>query len=542
MRRKETKMIKAKKGLLIALFAALMIFAFGATSAFAADEYTANGVVWTDNFQTVTIDGTQYATTLEQGSNGMIHASFAIEGGSTYNAYFYDLTGAKLFDAAGGKVDAPRTFASYTANLAKGATLYVQTQKPAYFTGSWTSYTAAPLTHYNAIVKTETVTTAAKGDTVVIEPEITVSNPKTPDGTSNYPYLLGEDPTGTVTLTSGTAAAAAGWYVDEAKAGNEFASKNTYDGKEHTVLYYDADADSITYEKKNTRTGEWEAVSAITFKDAVGSADADRYRAQVTKTTTSGSTTTTTTAPVPAHGGQAIIVNPSVKDPTFGFMWSGATAGTAYDLTDQDVTDPTAFVELKTKGEDADAETLMAFFKDLYNIEVKENAGNAKVQQWTIQPKILEDADVTALNEKYATLLTNYGKGAITKTDPQFKLTTDTKFTSAFVEVSTANFKADHIYFTEAPNVTIKAKKIKKKAKSFTVEAVADSGNAITYKISSPSKKITMDSATGKITIAKKLKKGKYNVKVYAQTEAGNGYAAAYTYDNYAEILIKIKK
>jgi hypothetical protein len=107
------------------------------------------------------------------------------------------------------------------------------------------------------------------------------------------------------------------------------------------------------------------------------------------------------------------------------------------------------------------------------------------------------------------------------------------------VHFTTAASKFDHIYFTEAPNMTYKYKVIKKKAKSFTVAAVADSGKTVTYKIDSPSKKITIDSATGKIKVAKKLKKGTYKVKVYAMTAAGEGY--------YAEsvdrtLTIKIKK
>jgi hypothetical protein len=102
--------------------------------------------------------------------------------------------------------------------------------------------------------------------------------------------------------------------------------------------------------------------------------------------------------------------------------------------------------------------------------------------------------------------------------------------------------KQDHIYFTEAPvKVTYKAKALKKKAKSFSVAAVADSGKTVTYKMNSSSKKIKIDSATGKITVAKKTKKGTYKLKVYAMTEAGSGYAAAYTYQP-MQITVKVTK
>jgi len=52
--RREMKMIKAKKGLIITLFAAMMVFAFGATSVFATDD---TGYTWSSKCATVD-DGT----------------------------------------------------------------------------------------------------------------------------------------------------------------------------------------------------------------------------------------------------------------------------------------------------------------------------------------------------------------------------------------------------------------------------------------------------------------------------------------------------
>jgi hypothetical protein len=561
-------MTKAKKGLIITLFAAMMVFAFGATSAFAADSYMADGAKWTNNFQTATINGADYGATLTQGDNGMIHASVTITGDShgPYDAYFYDLTGAKLFDTNGAVVTGARTFGSYSSMLNKGHEVYVQTQKPSYFDGTWTSIAPASLvrlTNFTTTVATETVTTASKGDKIDIETEITTTV-WSADGTAEHPYLLGDNPKGTVTLSSGSSAVSqAGWYKDEAKNENYIAPQAgetsganyyyhitaTYDGDEHTLLWVDPDADKVTYEKRNARTGEWEPTESITYKDAVSGSDAPRYRAQVTTTTTIGTTTTTTTAPAPTNRGSELTVNPSAKDsPTFGFMWGGNTANTAYELTKDQTVDPTKFVELKDKGEKADAETLMAFFADVYDIDVQTNVGVNEVQRWTFDAKEMKQADVDALNKKYETLLDNYNKPDMTlvsgKIVPAFGITSTATYQSAYVMVDPSvnpNTKTDHIYFTEAPNMTYKAKKIKKASKSFTVAAVADSGNAVTYKISSPSKKITINSETGKVTVKKGLKKGTYKVKVYAQTAGGNGYAAAYTYQP-AQITIKIKK
>jgi hypothetical protein len=381
------------------------------------------------------------------------------------------------------------------------------------------------LVNFRTVVATETVTTASKGDTILIESEINTSGYTSADGTHEHPYLLGDNPTGTVTLTSGSSAVSnAGWYVDEAKdanyLGTGFPISYTYDGDEHTLLWVDPDADKVTYEQRNARTGEWEAIGTITFKDAItanGTNNAQRYRAQVTTTTTTTTGTTTSTVPQPSNIGSQLTVNHSAKNPTFGFMWGGNTANTAYELTKDQTVDPTKFVELKDKGEKADAETLMAFFADVYDIDVQTNVGVNEVQLWTFAAKEMKQADVDALNKKYETLLDNYGKADMTlssgKIVPAFGITGTTMYQSAYVIVDPSvnpNTKRDHIYFTQAANVTYKVKKAKslKKTKSFTVAAVADSGNAVTYKIDSPSKKITINSETGKVTVKKGLKKG----------------------------------
>lgn len=68
---------------------------------------------------------------------------------------------------------------------------------------------------------------------------------------------------------------------------------------------------------------------------------------------------------------------------------------------------------------------------------------------------------------------------------------------------------------------TIRYSKLKKKAQTFKLSATAESGK-VTYKKKSGAKQIKITSA-GKVTVAKKLKKGTYNVKVVvtaAETEA----------------------
>ena len=89
----------------------------------------------------------------------------------------------------------------------------------------------------------------------------------------------------------------------------------------------------------------------------------------------------------------------------------------------------------------------------------------------------------------------------------------------------------------------------KKKAASFTVTAVSTNGGEVAYKLINAPAKIKIDKATGQITLAKKLKKGTYKIKVKAYLPKAfkvyNGVTGAYAETWVSEthdIKIKVKK
>jgi hypothetical protein len=169
--------------------------------------------------------------------------------------------------------------------------------------------------------------------------------------------------------------------------------------------------------------------------------------------------------------------------------------------------------------------------------EVKETPSKADPNKISLElrQKSLTSSETKELVKKYAQLMANFDWDDDAEENPEMTAT-------MLINQTAANTKEDDITFTTASNKTIKIKKAKKTKKAYSfaaVEASAKSGNAITYMMTAPNKKIVIDSATGKITVKKGLKKGTYKVTVKAVTDDGNGYKAA---KESVKLTIKIKK
>ena len=106
-----------------------------------------------------------------------------------------------------------------------------------------------------------------------------------------------------------------------------------------------------------------------------------------------------------------------------------------------------------------------------------------------------------------------------------------------FVPLQPNPFKAS------GKKVTVKAKKIKKKAKTFgagSVYKVTPGGTVLYAEKVSGNKKITVNSLNGNITVAKKTKKGTYKIKVKIMS-TGNAQYKASDWKT-VTVTVKVKK
>lgn len=79
---------------------------------------------------------------------------------------------------------------------------------------------------------------------------------------------------------------------------------------------------------------------------------------------------------------------------------------------------------------------------------------------------------------------------------------------------------------TKVSSKTFKASFLKKKSQSFTLDASVNSKGTLSYKKTSGSSGISVNSKTGKITVKKGMKKGTYKVKVQIKAAAKGNYKA----------------
>lgn len=513
-------MIKAKKGLLIALFAAMMVFAFGATSAFATDY--SNTATWDLQNHTVTFNGQTYGgvTVTFNVATGKTTADFNNTVDEAHKT-FYDLNGAEIsnvytpgrpghWDAVGTNYD----YDGYTA--LDGKRLQLTLVRPAYATddkAAGTKSEAVTLDTWNTTAKIVELeeSTATQTGSVSVEFAAQNTEPMELDGTvaSKTIYVQGTPAVKGLLLDDSTTAATSVRYTAN------------YDGKEHTIVANEVSGYTVAYEKFNKSTGKWDVLNgtAITFKNV---ADNGSYRAVYKKAGEADA----------AYGATINMSDASGSVPTFGF--DTATLSAAGNKVPEG-TDPASFI-IGQNVLDVDAEEAAKYFADVYDIKTKANGANESIVTWSISDK--EGVKPADIYKAYETFSENYG---LTSRAYAGKTQRATSVTVTVTPAVDPNTQIDDITFTLAPNATYHVKKAKKMkaTKSFTVAAEAKSGNAISYKLTTPNKKISIDSATGKITVKKGLKKGTYKVTVKALTDAGNGYMAC---KESVQLTIKVKK
>jgi len=499
--------MKAKKSLIITLFAAVMTFALGASMVFAATP--AKDATWDLTKHEVTVNGQTYGGVEVnfQTSDGLVVATAPAEA-NVENYVFYDLTDAAIDTINGAAVKSNYQLADYEA--LKDGVVTLKLKRPAYATDSLPASTTKDNVVPNgwklkaAIAELEASATTQNG-TVTVEFEATSTTPATLNGTvtPKTVYVQGNQ--------------TKAFKLDGKGADKTGSVTVPYDAKAHTLVANEVYGYTVSYAKFNSTTGKWDAVDAISFKNVE---DSGSYKAIYTKNGTPEELT--------------INVTVSAKSPfTFGFDTAAIAAAGKVPAA----ADPAAFIKA-TGLEDADYEEAMKYFAAVYEIESKVNTADSSLVTWTINDK--EDVKSADVYKAFTTLSKNYG---ITSANVAGKTTGAT--TVPNVRLDAAVEAVPEIEFTDTPTaITYKAKKLKKKAASFTVTAVADNGEAVTYKLIDAPAKIKIDKATGEITLGKGLKKGTYKIQVKAYIQKSyydaNGFLRQPA--EYQNIKIKVKK
>jgi hypothetical protein len=554
--------MRKQKSVVAILLAVMMIFTFMPTMAFAQSEHHGDStyVNWDKSafsYVEVTDSASGETTTYRDihysaDSYGLIKAEAYLNGQPVgYDAYFYDLKGAKLYN--NGEVKGSWTHDEYTKLYTTYKTNWkVLLAKPDYIaTSAWNVTNAVDLADVTIKTKGEPAETTTAGEKKIIE--VSFTRYYDADGTYEAPFLVGAVPTAEITIQDGSAALSNKWYVDTLdKAGvaklitdeGQHYGVVKYDGVQHTIKY-DAGNFTVSYEKRNTERGTWETVDAPVVKNVK---DYGTYRA-VYKNKAGKNVYK------PSSDGMVIGVIPDTNLANYNakavFEFGKSNNKNRYEVTEEQAAKPEAFVQLIAKKyAESDAEELMKFFNDFYKITVVKGAANPNLQTWTIEEKYTSAQktgdEYKALYKSYETLLRNYYMWA--DTTPRhdgfkvmFGIGSRDSMDVTVVKADDINTKADDITFSGVTTKSFKAKKKTKKlakAKTFQVVAKADSGNVITFSATSSNGKVSIDE-TGVVTVKKNLKKGaKVKLVVKAKTAAGNGYKAASAEKTY---IIKIK-
>ncbi|MBQ3412116.1 MAG: cadherin repeat domain-containing protein, partial [Oscillospiraceae bacterium] len=183
---------------------------------------------------------------------------------------------------------------------------------------------------------------------------------------------------------------------------------------------------------------------------------------------------------------------------------------------------------------EANQTELMAYFKDYAKFTTTlTKATNIETVSFKLNPE-LTDAQLTALDKKYETLISNMGLGA-----KGANLGTDT----TYVYRSPASNDTEVVFTKAITSKTYKGSKTTKKGKlkkNQTIQFTAETpnGTAVKYKlVNVNTSKITINSTTGKVTLKKGLAKGTYKFKVKAYIPGAGALA-----NEVQSVTIKVKK
>jgi hypothetical protein len=532
--------MRKHKSVVAVLLAVMMIFTFMPTMAF-ADTQAANGV-WNDTFTQYQIggQGAWYAVVPHLAQNGDplgYNWRDYRESGmqvSTYNndtAYFYDLKGAKVTanaqDAAG-NISRENYNRLVSDGLALGVNVYVKSDGAA---NGFATDTVTEHTNWTARVTGDPIEENFNGNkTVTLPVSFTVTGSSVAGLSYSVPALLNAELSLTLNVVD-TITPSIIWVVDGLEPTQEGYVAPTalkYTGADHTVAIKDFDGYTAKYEKYNSTAAKWETVDSITIKDRAKTYT--QYRASLVK---NGTTTA-------AYG--PVTVTPQIAQTNAPeFTWDEFDTYTGYSIANGTEYDPASFVVVKTQLLKSDAnyknnvaaikanETeLLAYFNDFYTVEKTTTKADPSTEKLSIEKKTLTSAETKELNKKYEQLLLNFAEPDYDNTD-------------AYVTVKTEENNIDITAIssvTYSGSKTTKAGKLKAN-KTITVKAVADSGEAVSFKLVDAPSKITINKKTGKITVKKGLKKGTYKFYVRAQVKASKGWTGA---TEYHTIKVYVKK
>lgn len=571
--------MKHRKFITILLSLAIMV-TFMPSMAFAA-----KATSWGDKYATVTdSEETTYKTTRAFGSDGLVTAtatnekSYKVVGesdgvapwdteGTAAVRYFYDLDGAVLVygNSAKNLLDGSVWTKDAFSNLKNN--IKVKLVKPSYVTG----YKASDDADATAVLAglndfsgwdVEVTTSPEKYDEDKIheDQKFTVSVKFTAadksvenDGT----IVAKADKFGVVATATVTVKATAVTpdnakvYWDSVGSLNladdaHKAAYTFYDGSAHNLVAETVDGYTTSYEVYNESTGKYDAVSAVTLTDVNIDQNGNYKDLQVRVVYTKGATVKR--VPVEVNlvtvlGAKAgYDLSKSEEDYDAVYIVSGTEYNAESYFTVKPIQEPTKnYSDAKTKAKvralnaatvkavAANEKLIKEYFNDYYELSAKIKKSTPYRANLSIKNKELTSDEEKTLAKKYAALVANVGIDAFNFID------TDEEIDSTAIVYFNEGVYDYEVTFTKAPagTTTYKAKKSTKKLaknKTITVQAVANDGVPVYYKLVNANSKITIDKNTGKITIKKGLKKGTYTFKVKAYV-LGNYVKDRNTYD-----------
>jgi hypothetical protein len=581
--------MKHKKLLAILLSLAIMV-TFMPMMAFAA---VAAAPSWTDGYKTVTYDGNTFQTehAFDSASAMVTVTALPIQPSSigasdgvavpaeVTNKYYYDLTGATLVYQSGSEWKALDGTKWASKDVLDAATIGIAVVEQSYMK-DYDKHVKAndgkpvvvvknfgsigSLWKASKVEEGYDATKAEKDQSVKVSAklECTASGGESQvTGDAGKEDLWGSVAPATVTVVGKAMTVAdAGFYFDS--EGNGTAVKDGgklegfYDGSAHTVVADTVPGWTVSYAVFGTN-GKYNAVNSVSITDVLKDGSEIKVRATFKDNKNKAAdvnkfftvnlkapawTSTTTTA--------AVTFNKelSEKDDTNVYRVGGSEYNTAdyvavYPVTKEiPANSPTAKADRAQnaaieKAVAANADQIKAWFNDYYFVKEKtyKSSPNYIVLKFASKDLTdLTDAEKKALEEKYAQLILNIGTPSVSGSADLF-INQD-----AIVDVE--------VEFTKAPTtVTYKGSKTTKKGKlkknqTITVEAVANNGAPVYYKLQDANtSKIKIDKKTGKITVKKGLTKGtyKFKVKAYVPYSEAYNYYDAYEIQN---ITVKVKK
>lgn len=556
-------MTKAKKGLIITLFAAVMVFAFGAASVFA--DTTNAKATWDANYTQVTISGCTDSEAIYNRTYTDLTKRFVAEprhGEISVHVNAPDVDGideTTLNGIVGETIYFDLNYAVFGSHVDWDAQTY-KTIKGEYANGAYTQGIADSLIFRApdyVVNKAETATIGRGlnsgglcrgnwngeviGDeeydsTLATEQNFTLSLDVTydTDATGGYNFV-GAVPDKAVKVNARalTPDDAKYYFDSEDNVLSENVYSNfygtVYDGSEHTFIASPIEGWTPVYEVFNDKTGGWDK-KEIKLTDVQEKV----VQARIYYQKNSDATVTSEVKPFRLYLEPAATL-------TYGFeegnvednSTTQAVPGTEYDAWSfvemipaeatmpVDPSDETkAYVKALNKAyaaaAEANATEALAAYKEYVEISAKSGKNSQDTVNLALVEKDMTSKEKAALNEKYETLMRNFDVTDIAD-DMTVAATTGAPAKVAIVKLNVNPEVAPVIEFTNSPTaVTYKAKALKKKAKSFTVEAASTNGATVNYKLVNAPKKITINKTTGKVTLKKGLKKGTYKVKVQA--------------------------